>query len=157
MPLTGHLTETDIRAIFKGLPLIDRVLDVVNVAEAARLRAKEPSDNYFCNFSQGVARRPWGSGMHCLTTGSETFDFGRRCVLTGADRLALMGLPSRVIVDRLAEDFAAKGGLGERDLERFAGQGMCSPCVGLVLLAVFLHPFADWFVQPQMPVKKRKA
>jgi hypothetical protein len=156
MPLTAGCSEVEARSRFRGLPYLPRVLDVVNVAEAYRLKSNIPADNFFVNFSQNVRRRPWGIGMHCLSTTSETFDFGRQTVLTACDRLALMGMPAKHIAEVVAPKLGVKGCISERDMERLSGQGMCCPCLAVVQTAVFLNQHSCWFKQPEARTKRQK-
>jgi hypothetical protein len=83
--------------------------------------------------------------MACLSRTCEIYSFERDAVITGAEKLTLEALPSVSIVQGILQmDKRPR----ERDLERFAGQGMFLACVGTVLVAYFMNPEAPWWKPP---------
>ena len=92
---------------------------------------------WYCDVSQCASRSPWGSSIGCLTTSSRFYDFSRDCVINGLEAFQLQGFPAT------AMEFE---GLSAAQLFNLSGEGMSCPCVGMVMLAVFLNPLAPWWV-----------
>ncbi len=103
---------------------------------------------WFTNFSQGVERKSWGPSVGCLTTSTHIYDTHRDRVLIGLEHLGLQGYP----VTEISEAFLDEGfssAVEDKDIARFAANGMCLPCVGSVLLSYVLNSEAPWWHQSQ--------
>ena len=99
------------------------------------------ADEWFTNLSQQVDRKPWGQNLGCLTTSSLVYDTKRDRVLTGLEMMALQGLPCTEIAECLSDSFS------DRDLNRFAAQGMALPSIAVVMFSFVLNSKAPWWRQ----------
>ncbi len=117
-----------------------RVMDLLNVAYASRQKQQKGVSNFFCDVSQGVLRRPWAEGLRTMTTSWEVFDFEREQIITSLETLALQGLP--------VQDICTQG-LAPEDIKKMAGQAMCLPCIGSIMMAYFLCSYAPWWKKPR--------
>jgi hypothetical protein len=108
-----------------GVPGCARMVDLLNVAEAYRLKKDLPLESFYCNLSQGIKRRPFGS-LKTLTKHSHVYDFEREVTVSPLEELILQGMP----VPELCSEFNIGGA--------FAGNAMFTPCAASVLLSFFL-------------------
>jgi hypothetical protein len=129
----------------KGIPLSSfRQRDLLDVALAAEMKKhpltpkKDIIDTLWAVPSHSVQRRPWGPHLGCLLTTSELYNFRHDCVISGESHLRLMGFPSN-----LAPTYA----FSEGNLRHLAGEAFSMPCCASVLLAVYLCPFAPWWMR----------
>jgi hypothetical protein len=135
------LTERKPKPKLSGSTPSPRVLDVLNVAECVRLKRGLGKEDFYCNFTQSVLRAPWGA-MRCLCTSTFVYDFERDRVLCPLEHLALQGLPTRHIAEKLAsigEDYT------DREFAKLSGQGFFIPSIGSVLMAFFLNFDSPWW------------
>lgn len=121
-----------------GVPPVARVFDLLDVAEASRLKAGMPVQGYFCNITQSVNRKPWGN-MKTLTAHTELYDFSREIMVSPIEELALHGYPAKEMLDELLAEYSCK------TIQSFAGNSMFLPCIGCVLLAYFLNSHGTWW------------
>ena len=69
-----------------------RQRDVLDVAEAVRLYRRIPLAGFYCDISQCVTSKPWGS-LGVLCTSSVVYDFEHDCMLSELGMLAAQGYP----------------------------------------------------------------
>jgi hypothetical protein len=93
----------------------------------------------YIDLSQCISRKKWGSEGFCLTTTSLIYDFEMDQVWSPKAHLALQGHP---VTDLSLEGFS------QSDLKDLAGEGMFIPCVGMLMLAIFLNPHSPWWAKP---------
>ena len=60
-----------------GLQPTARMTELLDIADGARRLRRLPKRDFVCNITQAVQRRPWGAGMRCLSSTSDSYDFGR--------------------------------------------------------------------------------
>jgi hypothetical protein len=121
-----------------GVPAVARVLDLLDVAESARLQAGLPVEGYFANITQSVSRKPWGH-MKTLTAHTELYDFSREVMVSPIEELALHGFPAKEMLEQLLSEYSCK------TIQSFAGNSMFLPCIGSVMLAYFLNSHGTWW------------
>jgi hypothetical protein len=120
----------------KGMPKNARHLELLNVAEACRIRQQLPLRGFYADVSQGILRKPWGA-FRTMTCSSLVYDFDRDQAVTPLELLALQGMPVEAV--RLAPQQKVSS------FGRLAGQGMFLPDLGMVMLAYVCNPFAPWW------------
>ncbi len=113
-----------------------RYRDCIDIAWAVALERnpENPLPWYVC-YSQCPTRKPWSSSLRCLTTSSRIYDFARDKVLSSEELLLLQGFPAP---DLKLDMFT------ESSLQHAVGEAMFCPCIGAVLLGVYLNPRAPW-------------
>lgn len=125
-----------------GVPDSERMRDLLDVAEADRLRRGLSSDGFYCDLSQSVRRCPWGP-LRTLTVNSAVYDFGREMVLSPLEEMALQGFP--------AVELASSAGLRDPSVVcSWAGQAMFVPCVAALKLAYFLNSWGPWWKEQRV-------
>lgn len=130
-----------------------RVCDLLDLAEAHRIRHSIPADNFFVDISQAVNRKPWGA-LRTLTTSCALYDFHREQMVAPLEFVALQGHPAKEWAEHYSQ-------IHPRVIQSMTGQAMFGPCVGLVMMAYFLNPHAPWWNDDEdgqsRPAKCRKS
>lgn len=131
-------SRTDIALL--GVPRTERILDLLNIAWGARLQAMPKSSStvdlrrgYWCNLSQEVQRRPWGSAK-TLTSRGLWYSFEKDVTLDGADVMRLQGAP-----------FGRTANLSSAALKDLAGESFFIPSVASFIVAIYYQPYACWW------------
>ncbi len=119
-----------------NVPPNPRFVDCINLAWAARPKSQR-SLPWFCNYTQCPTRTPWGPTIKTLATSSRVYDFGRDCSVSASEAMLLQGYP----IDALDLTMFKKQGA----LFRAVGEGMTCPCIGSLVLSVYLNPMAPWW------------
>jgi hypothetical protein len=99
---------------------------------------------WWTNFGQQVDRKPWGETIPCLTTRTTIYDTQRDRVLIGLELLGLHGFPATEI----AETASDTQGFSDKDMARFAANGMSLPCLGTILFSYVLNSRGPWWKRP---------
>ncbi len=89
-------------------------------------------NNTLVDISQNHGRRPLSNAMgvaHTLTTSSKLYSYDQRRLLTGVEHLFLQGYPY---------DVEVPSNLTDTDLRTLAGEGIALPCLGLIILCLWL-------------------
>ncbi len=127
-----------------GLPALDRVKDVVDVAWGVRVKQfpaattrKEMMKGWWCNASQAVQREPWCEGGGAVTTSSMWYSYERDCAFDALDGLRIHGMPSLLKLQ----------GLSERELRDLAGEGFSVPISTVFCSAFYYLPWANLWCQ----------
>jgi hypothetical protein len=123
------------RPTLRGVPPNKRYVDTINLAWASR-PPESRSLPFFVNFSQCPTRSPWGPHMKTLTTSSKVYDFKRDRVFTPFECLLFHGFP----VNKL--DFTM---FEQTKLMDATGEMMSCPCLGSVLLGIYLNSNGPWW------------
>ena len=108
---------------------------MINIAWASR-PAKHLKLPYYVNISQCPSRAQWASDLKCLTTSSRVYDFGRDCMISATECAMLQGIPACEV------DFSM---FSNAALFNATGSAMCAPCIGTIMLTVWLNPEAVWW------------
>lgn len=132
----------------RGLPNSDRMRDLIDVSYHRARRdtmdadtdEKEVPRGLFLDVSQGMMRaRLCRDLLNSFGTKSMVYSYEHDIVLSGASHLQLFGW-SR---DRMSNFFS------DDTLRDLAGESISVPSLAIVLLALWMNPFADWW--PSMP------
>ena len=121
----------------KGLPRTRRVLDLLNMAEAWRLKERLSKTNFYVNVTQSVKRRPWGR-MKTFTGHVGLFDFQREQTVSVLEMFAIMGYPAIELAQKVSH-------VKLKAFQELVGNSMSLPCVGTVLMAFFLNSHGVWW------------
>jgi hypothetical protein len=123
----------------RGVPNNPRFRDCIDIAWAHALKKPEAERlPLYCNFSQCPSRKPWSQSIRCLTTSTKYYDFSRDTVISPEETLLVHGFPA----PELSLDM-----FSEKDLVHAVGETMSLPCVGAIMLGLFLNPCAPWWVR----------
>jgi hypothetical protein len=113
-----------------------RYLDCLDLAWSSR-KAKCRSLPFYCDYSQCPTRSPWGESIRTFTTSSRSYDFQRERVVSPVEGLALHGVP--------VHSFDWTMFKSESMFFTALGESMSCPCVGSILLSVYLNRSAPWW------------
>jgi hypothetical protein len=114
-----------------------RYRDTIDIAWAAALMKNPMSPlPFYVNFSQCPTRKPWSSALRCLTTSTKVYDFARDKVLSSEELLLLQGIPAPDLKLHM---------FSESSLLHAVGEAMFCPCIGAIMLGVYLNPHAPWW------------
>ncbi len=111
------------------------------VAMAKKLKVPPPTidslrSNLFCDLSQGALRKPWSQGsVRCLIQGSLMYTYEADALFRAEHHFRLQGM-------RDGLDFSQ---LTDADIRGLAGEGLCLPCIGVIIWALFLESRAAWW------------
>ena len=121
----------------KGVPRTSRYIDCLDLAWASRdVETRRRKAPWFCDYSQNISRKKFGSHIHTITQTSRIYDYQRDQLILPGEIMQLQGLPTPDM------DTA---GLDLRDMYSLAGQGFFCPSVSTMLMGVFLNPFSPWW------------
>jgi hypothetical protein len=124
-----------------GLPLSFRCIESVDIAWGAALGddTHEPGP-WFCDLNASIGRSPFGSTLGAFLTTSRVYDFEREQLILAPEALLLHGMPA------LSCSFPPS--LSSHALFHMVGESMHAPCIGSLLVAIFLNPLAPWWGKP---------
>jgi hypothetical protein len=134
-PYTGGRNGKD-KVALPGVPDSERMRDLLDVAWADRMKSGKGTSNFYCNVSEGVARKPWTDGIKTFTTRACMYDFERARVISTIEVFAIHGYP----VGDMDLDSCS-----EHELHTLVGQCMSLPCCATIEMAFFLNSFAPWW------------
>ena len=122
-----------------GVGACDRKRDLVNVAWLARIKESPGiptarlAENYWCDVSQSVCRKPWGAKLQSFRPNSQIYSFERDRVLKGSDCCRVRGLPMSLLQ-----------GTSQADLLQLATDATSLPLSVIVQSAMWANPFGAW-------------
>jgi site-specific DNA-cytosine methylase len=128
--------SSGVRPELKGVPHNARFTDCLDLAWASR-KVRLRSLPFYCDYTQCPTRTPWGPVLRTFTTSSRTYDFQRDRVVSPTEGLALHGFPIYKYDWTMFKS--------ESSFYTALGESMSCPCVGSVLLAVYLNRHAPWW------------
>ncbi len=121
----------------RGVPDNPRYRDCIDIAWAVALQKPEAQRlPLYCNFTQCPSRAPWSQKLRCLTTSTKYYDFQRDTVICPEETLMLQGHPATDL--RL-------GMFSKSTLVHAVGEAMSCPCVGAIILGMYLNSRAPWW------------
>jgi hypothetical protein len=126
----------------RGVSSSARVEDTLNVAFSIARNNMPPESktsdvvkDLFCDFSQGIQRRPWGA-MKTFCTSSMPYSFEGNRLISGYGGLRALGWPESCL------DPAKTSMTMARDL---CGDAFSLPNAAQVMFAVYGNPHAPWW------------
>jgi hypothetical protein len=134
-------TKRTPKPMLKGLASTERVVDLINVAWAERLKESpsltdaEKKSGYFANVSQAVQRRPWGR-MGTLCTSGIFYSYEHDLVLSGYHMCRLHGVPMGTGISSV---------FSSHQLRDLAGESFSLPCITTAVLPYYCNPWAPWW------------
>ncbi len=128
----------------RGLSTVGfRKQDVIDVAWHRRLSevplgtsTHEARQNYYCDISQGVQRKPFRFGGGTFTTNSCWYSYQEDVTLDGEDVLRIQGAPVRT---------TTLGSFKDSDLRTCGGEAFSVPSIGTFLYSLYLNPYGGWW------------
>ena len=128
----------------RGIPQVERMLDVLDCAWAARIKAhphrsiSELRKDFFAAPSQSVARRPWSTGISTLVSNSILYSFELDSLISGHDLHLLHGFPHRDSHQHFSS----------AQMTQLIGESFFLPNCATVAYAFYLNPHAPWWRDP---------
>ena len=131
--------------------LLDREKDTIDVCyhkilmAAVANRADAVAKNTFIDISQNSDRLPFSHNAPCLTGSAHLLSLDKKAVISKA---------SHMLVHGWLEEYVA--GTSESDAASLGGDAWCLPVMGLVAMAYWMCPMADWWSdRPRNPPPPR--
>jgi hypothetical protein len=127
----------------QGVPLLPRVLDLIDVGFAIRMNqadhsmtSAELAQDYFVDLSVSVGRLPFKHGSpHVFRQNSYCYTYQARAVLSGMAQMELMGCPRKLLPRAICDS----------EYRHLSGECCSLPICFIIIFCLYCNPYADWW------------